>query len=353
MASSAPSESGVRAQAASGAPRATEAMAEPTQLVVEKGPNWKKEDADISYKDLLTGSSVAVALLAFTFSAYTRWRTANQAYYAHLSKVWYDLRKEETKSPEWMDPSKTSMHGVKGAGAPAERPSAYDAHAWSCWALAEDWYETYGRPKWFHFLTRSARFKALFPNELTQFQGAVRSVTELHWAWLRKPEHLCRFDSEFVLWVREQFLEGRTERLDVSTIANAGAGVRARVQLLQGQFIGYLEGVPGSVRGNHTLQLGEQVHCLLLPPLRFLNHSSRPNAVVRGRSLFAYRRIPPNAEIFIDYACTEEVFSFDQEVNLGYSSLTAREKELREDRLHVWLLERREREASLRSRRRI
>jgi len=320
-------------------------------VVVEKGPLWAAEDGRTSFKDILTGSSVVVALLALIFSAYTRWRTANQAYYAHLSKVWYDLRKEELKCPEWLDASRTSMYGL---GASEDPPSAYEAHAWSCWALAEDWYETHGRPRWFHRLSRAARFKALFPNELSQFEGTVRSVTELHWAWLQqRPEHLRRFDARFVSWIRTRFVEARAEKLDVSTIANAGAGVRAREALLRGQFIGFLEGEVAAARGTHTLQMGEDIHLLLNEPLCFLNHSSTPNAVVRGRSLFAWQDIPAGGEIFIDYACTEESFSFGPGPDLGYASLSEPERKLREDRLHAWLQDRRKKDAGRRSRRSI
>lgn len=330
-----PQPAGARVQKAP-VPAVAEA---PNALVVEKGPVWAAEENHISFKDVLTGASVVIALLAFTFSAYTRWRTANQAYYAHLSKIWYDLRKEELKSPEWLEPSKTSMYGLRASEV---APTPYDAHAWSCWALAEDWYETYGRPKWFHAVTRAVLFKALFPNELSQFEGTVRSVTELHWAWLQRPEHLRRFDIGFVSWVRTRFLEARAEKLEVSTVANAGAGVRAKAALLRGQFIGFLSGKPATARGIHTLQMGEDMHLLLDEPLRFLNHSSTPNAVVRGRSLFACEDIAAGGEIFIDYACTEETFTFGQGPDLGYASLNEQERQARVDRLHVWLQERRE-----------
>lgn len=316
-------------------PNAPTLGASSTTLVVEKGPIWVGEEGHVSFKDLLTGTSVIVALLALTFSAYTRWRTANQAYYAHLSKIWYDLRKEEIKRPDWLDPSHTSMYGLRNMEG---WPSAYDAHAWSCWAIIEDWYETYGRPRSFHCISRASWFKDLFPNELAQFEGTVRSVVELHWAWLQRAEHLQRFDARFVTWVRDHFVEARSEKLKESTVINAGAGLCARENLCRGQFIGYLSGERVPTRTLHTLQVGCDIHLLLDEPMRFLNHSSTPNAVVRGRSLFAYEDIPSGGEIFIDYACTEEVFSLEDDVNRGYGALSAQERQAREDRLHIWLL---------------
>ena len=66
----------------------------------------------------------------------------------------------------------------------------------------------------------------------------------------------------------------------------------------------------------HTIQIGERQHADMPAgtPLRtqlddyswrFLNHSCDPNAVFRGRELFALRDIPPMQEIAFDYNTTE------------------------------------------------
>jgi hypothetical protein len=338
-AATAPSASPVATLAASAPASAAQALAASApQLTVERGPKWEHDDKRWTPKDWLTAVSVVVALMALTFSAYTRWRTANQAYYAHLSKVWYDLRKEEAKHPEWMDPNRTSMHGLGGSNQPPPAPSAYDAQAWSCWALAEDWYETYAKralpPE-----AASALPGRLLSNELAQFEGAVRSVTELHWAWMLRPENRCRFDEHFVAWVVTRFLNNRVEKMLNSPIA--GTGVKTRHALKAGQFLGFLDGMVTAARSQHTLQIGETIHLLLGEPMRFLNHADTPNAVVRGRSLFAYRDIPAGGEVTIDYACTEDEFTLGPGGGkLGFAVLTPDERAARADRLHVWLIDR-------------
>ena len=311
-------------------------------ILVERGPQWDSAEKRWTGKDTLGVVGVVVALSALIFSAYTRWRTANQTYYAHLSKVWYDLRKEEAKNPGWMDPSETSMYGLTD---PTHQrghvPTAYDSHAWTCWALAEDVYETYGNSWRTPDFDDSGAKKGILRNELAQFLGAIRGVTELHWAWLQRAEHKVRFSEEFLNWIASGFLAPRVAEMKEGSVS--GSGLMATTSIKSGQFLGFLTGEAKPARSQHTLQVGEKIHLLLDEPMRFLNHRATPlaNAVVRGRCLFACSDISPQTEITIDYACSEDEFTFDEGgPTLGYSSLTKEERALRGNRLHAWILKR-------------
>ncbi len=84
-----------------------------------------------------------------------------------------------------------------------------------------------------------------------------------------------------------------------------GFGVFARQPITRGTYL-------GRYNGNRTTRDGRYVLWIIQPDgshvgvngrnaLRFLNHSSRPNAEFIGNELFATRKIEPNEEITIDY----------------------------------------------------
>jgi SET domain len=291
----------------------------------DKGDGW--EDA----KTLLAAASIVVGLFALSFSAYTRWRTANQAYYAHLSKIWYDLRKTETDRPEWLDPEFTTLYGLNEETASPDNRTAYDAHAWSSWALAEDWYETFGRKARNDELPKQ---RDRFRNELSQFQGAIHGITELHWAWLSVPRNYCRFDPKFIRWIRKNFLESRFKTSTTNVVE--GSGIVALQDILSGQFIGFMEGDAKSTATKHTLRVTESVHIVVTSDLQFLNHSDNPNAVIRGRAAFALKDIPKDAEITINYNCTEDEFKINR-VQMGYIHLSDEQRKKLNPFVHRWI----------------
>jgi hypothetical protein len=233
-----------------------------------------------------------------------------------------------------MDPEFTSFYGLRDDIRPAGGNSGYDAHAWATWALAEDWYETYGRGKNFTGEVQERRF---FHNELAQFQGSLHGVTELHWAWLMVPRNLCRFDPGFVQWVRENFLEFRFKTTTTGVVH--GTGVVASRKIDAGQFIGFMEGHVVNVRGDHTLQLTDDLHLAVLNGMRYLNHSHAPNAVIRGRVVFAIKEIAKDSEITINYSCTEDTFEIEGR-QLGYDYLIDSEKKVLYPLLHRRIRER-------------
>lgn len=85
-----------------------------------------------------------------------------------------------------------------------------------------------------------------------------------------------------------------------------GTGVFANQEVAAATFLGSYEGRPTLVNGTYVLWVqaepedewqgfdGNNV-------LRFLNHSSRPNAEFDGQALYACRSISENEEITIDY----------------------------------------------------
>ena len=84
-----------------------------------------------------------------------------------------------------------------------------------------------------------------------------------------------------------------------------GRGLFARRRLTRGRFIGSYEGRPTRRNGRYVLWIPgnngalEGIHGT--GPLRYVNHSPRPNATFYGPHLFSLRRIAPHEEITIDY----------------------------------------------------
>ncbi|MGH9481694.1 MAG: SET domain-containing protein-lysine N-methyltransferase [Terriglobales bacterium] len=97
------------------------------------------------------------------------------------------------------------------------------------------------------------------------------------------------------------------------------ARVVAEERFSVGDLVLELEGEVAGAPSRYSVQVGLSLH--LVPPRgsdrnpgeshddryiwRFLNHSCRPNAWVRGRQLLALRPIAPGEEITFDYNCTE------------------------------------------------
>ena len=95
------------------------------------------------------------------------------------------------------------------------------------------------------------------------------------------------------------------QRIRAATSERHGRGVFARRRFQPGARIGRFEGRPTKRDGTHVLWLfdddGNAEGLRVTNALRFLNHSSNPNAEIDGLDLYALRNIQPGAEILIHY----------------------------------------------------
>ena len=84
-----------------------------------------------------------------------------------------------------------------------------------------------------------------------------------------------------------------------------GHGLFAGRKLGRGRLIGSYEGRRTRRNGRYVLWIpgnnGSPSGIDGTGPLRFVNHSRRPNAVFRGPQLFSLRQIAPHEEITVDY----------------------------------------------------
>jgi len=277
-----------------------------------------------------------VAAVALAYRSFFGWLNNHQNYYMHLSNIWYNLKNQTLENPKWLNAEYTSMYRIDDKK--NESPSAYDSHAWSCWALAEDCFETYWKNEksksflWWHYDTA-----------LEQFSGPILNTHELHWAWLDLPEHACRFDKAFRDWIYSEF---QTKRYATITESINGTGVKATQNLETGNYIGCITGNMVKDPSANTLQVGLNKHIELhmINELRFLNHSNNPNAMLFGRNIVAISGITTNTEITIDYNATEATvvkqFNTDKD-NLvcGYLALSNSKKRQILHRTHCWIKE--------------
>jgi hypothetical protein len=84
-----------------------------------------------------------------------------------------------------------------------------------------------------------------------------------------------------------------------------GRGVFARRRIPGGRCIGWYRGPRATRNSRYVLWLvdedGAQTGILGRNSLRYLNHSSRPNAEFRGARLVSLRTILPDEEITVHY----------------------------------------------------
>ncbi len=84
-----------------------------------------------------------------------------------------------------------------------------------------------------------------------------------------------------------------------------GKGLFAQKRFRRGAYIATFEGVPTAEDGMHVLWIvddeGLEQGIEGRNALRFLNHSSDPNAEFIGADLFALRNIQPGAELTFHY----------------------------------------------------
>jgi SET domain-containing protein len=86
-----------------------------------------------------------------------------------------------------------------------------------------------------------------------------------------------------------------------------GTGLFAARRIRRGEYIGTFHGPLARRDGSHVLWVypaegdGDPVGRRGRNPLRYLNHSDRPNAVFDGFDLYARRSIAQDDEITIDY----------------------------------------------------
>ena len=94
-------------------------------------------------------------------------------------------------------------------------------------------------------------------------------------------------------------------RIEVRTSPIHGKGVFARRRLRSGGYIGTFEGRPARRDGMYVLWVldddDREMGVEGRNELRFLNHSSRPNAEFLGLDLHATRNIQPGSEVTIHY----------------------------------------------------
>ncbi len=100
-------------------------------------------------------------------------------------------------------------------------------------------------------------------------------------------------------------LGGHNARIEVRRSGIHGLGVFARRQIERGEIIARYRGRPidrsGTYVACHASPSGRHEHHEITGPLRFLNHSCRPNARLVGFRLIATRRIRAGSELTIDY----------------------------------------------------
>ena len=104
--------------------------------------------------------------------------------------------------------------------------------------------------------------------------------------------------------MREQGMSKR-KRVEVRVSPVHGRGVFACGRLRSGGYIGSFEGRPTKRDGMYVLWVldedDREIGIEGRNELRFLNHSSRPNAEFLGLDLHATRNIQPGREVMIDY----------------------------------------------------
>lgn len=98
---------------------------------------------------------------------------------------------------------------------------------------------------------------------------------------------------------------GAAERVKVGTSSIHGRGLFAAKRIRSGAYVASFEGVITRKNGMHVLWTldsdGNEVGIEGRNALRFLNHSSDPNAELVGDELHALRNIQRGAELTIHY----------------------------------------------------
>lgn len=293
-----------------------------------------------AFAQYVTVILLGVGVFTLGWRVYQHFRSRRQSFYIHLSQVWYKLHEQVLANPEFLNPEHTTMQRF---GDVFTEPKPYDAHAWMCWALAEDCFVQYSQSG----------------KDWEQFELTISRFYELHRAWLDREQHKARFGSSFVSALDE--LCGRAciagelwEILNKSEHASVidGNGVVAIKSINRGAYLGRFHGPVRQQPGEHTLQVGLNRHLDLSSSgcdLRFLNHSYSPNAVVRGLNLYALNPITVGEEILINYNATEWQISGmgthqryggnSQSRNdvPGFKFLAPPERASQSDITHIWI----------------
>lgn len=101
------------------------------------------------------------------------------------------------------------------------------------------------------------------------------------------------------------------DRVYVAASPIHGLGLFAARALRAGQLVGVYRGPRVDTDGPHVLWIedepgGDWTGYDGRNEMRYLNHSSRPNAEMDGLRCYALRDIPPGDEITIDYGWDEQ-----------------------------------------------
>jgi hypothetical protein len=95
------------------------------------------------------------------------------------------------------------------------------------------------------------------------------------------------------------------DRVEVKRSPIHGRGLFARRRFRRSAYIATFEGKQTRKNGTHVLWVmrddGSEIGIEGSNALRYLNHSSKPNAEFRGADLHAVRTIGPGEELTIDY----------------------------------------------------
>ena len=100
--------------------------------------------------------------------------------------------------------------------------------------------------------------------------------------------------------------EGMTDKTYIAKSRIHGQGLFAREAIAKGEVIGWLQGEPCEEDGSYVLWLTETEGFRVTCHLRFINHSTSPNACYYDDlSVVAVRHIAANEEITHDYESAE------------------------------------------------
>lgn len=286
-----------------------------------------------------------VALATLGARTYFGWQNTQQQYYVYLGNLWYKIKEHSFDNTDWLDSEWTSLHVLR-----AHPRTEYDIYASMCWAFAEDCWATYrkSRPPKFAFWRKwRERF-------YEQFKATIERTNELHRSWFDLQPHGTHRDG-FIKWFDETFLP--SIKVETEGVVE-GRGVVACETISKDRLIGTLRGEITPRRGEHTLEIAKDTHleidkgthCEIVNgesvkvencKLCYLNHSSTPNAVVRGLNVVAWAEIPKDDEITLNYNTTE--WTIDPEDSAtrsgacGYSKLSETEQKNLRPLLHVWI----------------
>ena len=265
-------------------------------------------------------TAMAVIILRIYFG----WLSSQQKYYVYLGDIWYRLKEQSIENPEWINPEWTSVYSYYKT---LEGRNKYESHAWMCWALAADCYETYKNENVYAKVSSWIAGVDFF----SQFDNTIRVINELHRPWLTDDKNMRLFDDNFKLWLENRYKLPNVRKSPIGTKNNFG--VFSSDEIGKGFLIGFFSGEPEDGASQHSIQIGKDLHLNVSDKcvFRYLNHSDNPNAFVRGVNIYALINVAPNTELTINYNATENEinppFNSDENISVpGFKNLDSKDK---------------------------